>query len=85
MFANGAVSYVSQRPWIQNSTVRDGILFAREYEKEEYDLVVEASQLSIIWKFSHMEMKLKLVNEESIYQVVKSNVLQLQSAIQFKR
>ena len=45
-FVNGAVSYVSQRPWIQNSTVRDGILFAREYEKEEYDLVVEASQLS---------------------------------------
>merc|ERR1711871_137999 len=45
-FVNGAVSYVSQRPWIQNSTVKDGILFARDFDQDEYDRVVKASQLA---------------------------------------
>ena len=44
-FVNGAISYVAQRPWIQNSTVKDGILFARDFEKAEYESVLRASQL----------------------------------------
>jgi ATP-binding cassette, subfamily C (CFTR/MRP), member 1 len=45
-FVNGSVSYVSQRPWIQNSTVKDGILFARDFDHDEYNRVVKASQLA---------------------------------------
>ena len=45
-FVNGSISYVSQRPWIQNSTVKDGILFARDYDHDEYKRVVKASQLA---------------------------------------
>jgi ATP-binding cassette subfamily C (CFTR/MRP) protein 1 len=45
VFVNGKVSYVSQRPWIQNSTVRDGILFTRDFDEKEYRKVVKAAQL----------------------------------------
>eukprot|EP00944_MAST-04C_sp_MAST-4C-sp1_P015843 g15843.t1 len=44
-FVNGAISYVAQRPWIQNSTVKDGVLFARDFEKAEYESVLRAAQL----------------------------------------
>ncbi len=29
----GSVAYVSQEPWIQNATLRENILFGREYNK----------------------------------------------------
>ena len=40
-----SVSYSSQVAWIQNATVRDNILFGREYRKEWYDQVTFACAL----------------------------------------
>merc|ERR1719242_1675765 len=42
---NVSVSYSSQVAWIQNATVRDNILFGREYDKEWYDAVTFACAL----------------------------------------
>mmetsp|Transcript_13592 Transcript_13592/g.25525 ORF Transcript_13592/g.25525 Transcript_13592/m.25525 type:complete len:1381 (-) Transcript_13592:42-4184(-) len=41
----GSVAYASQTPFILNATVRDNILFGKEYNKELYDKVIEASNL----------------------------------------
>jgi ABC-type multidrug transport system, ATPase and permease components len=41
----GSVAYASQTPFILNATVRDNILFGKEYDKDLYDKVVEACNL----------------------------------------
>ena len=41
----GTVAYVSQQAWIQNTTLRDNILFGAEYDKLWYDTVIEACAL----------------------------------------
>ncbi|KNE72605.1 hypothetical protein AMAG_17047 [Allomyces macrogynus ATCC 38327] len=42
---NGRVAYVSQTSWIMNGTVRDNILFGREYDKDLYRKVLKACSL----------------------------------------
>ncbi len=38
----GRVSYVPQIPFVLNTSLRDNILFGRQYEKEWYDMVLDA-------------------------------------------
>ena len=42
---NGSVSYCSQDVWIQNATLRDNVLFGREFDQGRYDAVIEACAL----------------------------------------
>ncbi|KAG0309742.1 hypothetical protein BGZ98_008878 [Dissophora globulifera] len=39
------VAYVSQTAWLQNTTIRDNILFGREFDQERYDAVIEGCAL----------------------------------------
>ena len=41
----GNIAYVSQVCWIQNTTLKDNILFGKEYEKTKYASVLEACAL----------------------------------------
>lgn len=40
------MAFVAQQAWIQNATVRDNILFGKEYDEEKYDRIVEAVALT---------------------------------------
>ena len=42
---NGSIAYVPQQAWIQNATIRDNILFGREYDREYYNKIVSACSL----------------------------------------
>ena len=37
---HGSIAYTSQDPWIQNTTLKNNILFGREYDAELYDETV---------------------------------------------
>ena len=39
------MAYVSQQAWIQNSTVRDNVVFGQPYQRERYNAVIKACQL----------------------------------------
>lgn len=41
----GTISLVPQQPWIMNATVRENILFGKEYDKDKYDNIIEACAL----------------------------------------
>lgn len=41
----GSIAYCDQRPWILNTTVRDNILFGKEYNEEKFDLAIHAANL----------------------------------------
>jgi ATP-binding cassette subfamily C (CFTR/MRP) protein 1 len=41
----GYISYCAQTPWVVNATLRDNVLFGREYVEERYNEVVEACAL----------------------------------------
>lgn len=43
---NGTIAYVSQIPWIQNETIKNNILFFKEYNQEKYNKVLEVAQLN---------------------------------------
>ena len=45
IYINGKIGYVSQIPWIQNETIKNNILFFKEYEEEKYEEVLEKCQL----------------------------------------
>lgn len=38
---NGRIFYISQKPWIFPSTIRQNILFGNKYNKEKFDRIVE--------------------------------------------
>ncbi|KAF9999779.1 hypothetical protein BGZ79_006630 [Entomortierella chlamydospora] len=40
------IAYVSQTAWLQNSTIRDNILFGKEFDQDRYDAVVEGCALA---------------------------------------
>ncbi|RNA37460.1 multidrug resistance-associated 1 isoform X3, partial [Brachionus plicatilis] len=42
---NGSVAYVPQQAWIQNATIRDNILFGRDYDRDLYKKIVSACSL----------------------------------------
>ncbi|KAG4104318.1 hypothetical protein H8356DRAFT_1029599 [Neocallimastix lanati (nom. inval.)] len=42
----GSFSYCSQQAWIQNATVRDNILFGKEYHEEYYKKVIDICALT---------------------------------------
>ncbi|KAF9150322.1 hypothetical protein BG015_007856, partial [Linnemannia schmuckeri] len=39
------IAYVAQTAWLQNTTIRNNILFGREFDQERYDAVVEGCAL----------------------------------------
>ena len=45
IFVNGSISYVSQIPWIRNTTIKENILFYQPYDEERYNQVVTLSEL----------------------------------------
>ena len=44
-YINGSVSYAAQQAWIQNSTLKDNILFGNELNEDKYNQVIEACAL----------------------------------------
>ncbi|XP_053336078.1 ATP-binding cassette sub-family C member 5 isoform X1 [Clarias gariepinus] len=40
--ANGGFAYAAQQAWILNSSLRENILFGKDYEEEKYNAVLEA-------------------------------------------
>lgn len=42
---DGRIAYVPQQAWIQNSTLKDNILFGKALNQEHYDKVIEACAL----------------------------------------
>ena len=45
--AGGQVAYVPQNPWCQNLTLRDSILFGKDYEEAKYNNVIHACALEL--------------------------------------
>ena len=44
---NGSIGYVPQTPWIQNASIRNNILFFKEYNADKYEEVLQQSQLKV--------------------------------------
>lgn len=42
---NGSVAYVPQQAWIQNATIRENILFGRDFDQDLYKKIVSACSL----------------------------------------
>ena len=45
VYMRGSVAYHAQVPWILNASVRDNIVFGKEFDEEKFRMVVEASCL----------------------------------------
>ncbi len=43
---NGSVFYVSQEPWIFPSTIKQNILFGKEYSKEKFNKIIKICALT---------------------------------------
>ena len=43
---NGTIAYAAQNAWILNATVRDNIIFGKEFNQTKYEAVIEACQLT---------------------------------------
>ena len=41
----GTIAYVPQQAWIQNATLRNNILFGKNYRSSKYDSILEACAL----------------------------------------
>ena len=42
---NGSIFYVSQEPWIFPSTIKQNILFGKEYSKEKFNKIIKICAL----------------------------------------
>ena len=42
---NGELGYVSQNNWIQNQTIKNNILFYKDYNQEKYQKIIELTEL----------------------------------------
>ena len=38
---NGSMSLVTQRPWVQNATLKENIIFGSELDEEKYQKVLD--------------------------------------------
>ena len=45
IYINGSISYIPQKSWILNDTIRNNILFNSSYNKIKYNLIVKICQL----------------------------------------
>ena len=45
VYLNDSVAYVTQIPWIQNKTIKDNILFFKEYEENKYNKILDITCL----------------------------------------
>ncbi|CAF0762037.1 unnamed protein product [Brachionus calyciflorus] len=45
LIVNGTIAYAPQQPWIQNATIRENILFGREFDQDFYEKVLIACSL----------------------------------------
>ena len=43
---HGTVAYASQLPWVFSGTVRQNVLFGREFAQDKYDRAVRAAALT---------------------------------------
>ena len=56
---NGKVFYVSQEAWIFPSSIKQNILFGKEYDKERFNAVIKACNLKQVDYY--LEVKLYLL------------------------
>lgn len=42
---NGKTAYVSQIPWIQNESIKNNILFFKDFDQEKYNKIIQVTQL----------------------------------------
>lgn len=42
---SGTIAYVPQTAWILNATLKDNVLFGKEFNQKLYEQVIEASAL----------------------------------------
>ena len=43
---NGKIGYAAQIPWIQNDTIRNNILFSKEFDEEKYNNILKLCELN---------------------------------------
>ena len=56
VLVNGSVAYVSQESWIFGGTVRQNILFGKEYNRRAYNEVLKACDLKKV-KTNYFSLK----------------------------
>ena len=45
---SGRVAYVSQQPWVFSGTLKENILFGKEFDKERYEKVIHVCALETV-------------------------------------
>ena len=50
---NGSTAFTAQQPWIFSGTVRQNILFGREYKKDWYQTVIKACGMHTVRFYLH--------------------------------
>ena len=64
---NGSVFYVSQEPWIFSTTVKQNILFGKEYDKKKFDKIIKICCLEDVGTRRNLKMYSNaLINKISI-------------------
>lgn len=57
VIVNGSIAYASQVPWIMNDTIRNNILFGKEYDYQKYSEAVKFASLeSDLQLFPHGDL-----------------------------
>lgn len=59
--------FVAQEPWIQHATVRDNILFGKDFDSGLYQAVLEACALTADLNVSLFQYFLLHTNKNSLY------------------
>jgi ATP-binding cassette subfamily C (CFTR/MRP) protein 4 len=49
---SGRVFYVTQEPWIYSATIKDNIIFGKEYNKEKFAKILEVCSLNEVRRMS---------------------------------